>query len=134
MKIAIFPTHGGSYIPPFIKEKLVNSKGIRTRVAMADILEKLEVTHDKITQEIYDSFASKKRAKNNSFEYLKDSENPNIVYIRNTGGKYNTIHTVKIVEVDTTRVWKIAEYDCSEFIQYYKEPKIEDKELNYAEW
>jgi hypothetical protein len=39
-----------------------------------------------------------------------------------------------VVDVDTSRPWRIAEYDGAEGIEYYSEPEILDKNSNYARW
>ena len=56
MKIVIYPNYGSSYVPPFMRKQLSKKDWTHNRIELAGIIEKLEPTHDEITQEIYNSF------------------------------------------------------------------------------
>lgn len=134
MKIAIYPNFGSNHIPDFIRKQLSDRSYIQNRIEMVSILENLEPTHDEINQEIYNQYSSKEPNELNFFDYIKDSKNSNIVFVKDFTDKLNWVYMIEIVEVDTTKVWKIGNYDGSESINYFKEPTIINKELNLGEW
>jgi len=39
-----------------------------------------------------------------------------------------------IIDVDTSKPWRITDYDGAESIEYFQGVKILDQETNYAEW
>lgn len=81
MKIVIYPNYGSIYIPPILQKKLSAKKDfIYNRIELAEILEKLEPTHDEITQEIYNKFTRSSPDDKDNLYYLKDKITPNIVF------------------------------------------------------
>ena len=70
-------------------------------------------------------------------EQCQESENKvirftdNQFYFYNENSKY--IHPFSIVEVDTSRPWKIEEYDGAEYIQYLDYIVI-NEEINYCDY
>jgi hypothetical protein len=131
MKIAIYPNHGGVFIPSIIQKQLTEVSWIKNRIKMASIIENLSPTHDKITQKIYDNY---EQSNDKNVYYLKDITNPNWIYVKNFDMQFPYVIAIKIVDVDTTRIWRLSGYDGAENIEYFGEPKIIDAELNYAEW
>ncbi len=69
-----------------------------------------------------------------TLHYLKCSKNPSIVYLKNLEDVYGFTYKMEVVDVDTSRIWKIIEYDGAEGIEYFSEPRIIDKDLNFGEW
>lgn len=131
MKIAIYSGYGGIYVPPFVQEQLVSDSFLRNRIEIASIIEKLEPTHAEITQEVYNEFSS---CKNKTIKYLKSNTNNNIVYLRNLEEKYGQVCQVHIEDVDTSKLWKISDYDGAESVEYHTESIMIDEELNYGDW
>lgn len=119
MKIAIFPNHGGCGLPKFISDKLEDD-GRLWRVKLSEILDKLPKTHEKITRDVYDNLKEE--------SYIKDDE---VIFVKKKD--YYTVQ-IKILEIDTSRPWRIYEYDGAEGVEYFNGVKIIDKETNMSEW
>jgi len=134
MKIAIYPNYGSIYVPLFIKNQLLTKTWIQQRIEIATIVENLKSTHEEITQEIYDLFVTHNSNEVNALSYLKSSKNNGLIYVKESELKYGQTYMIQIVDVDTTKIWKIGEYDGAEGIEYFSEPKIIDKSLNLGEW
>lgn len=123
-RIAINGRYGSFKIPNFLKEN-VNNSNRYYRVVLAELIDGIPDTHSKITQEIYDDFEK------NSIEYIKCG---NYLYFKDFQEKYPIVNICKIVEVDTSLKWKISNYDGSETIEYFKDPKLVNATLNMWEW
>lgn len=134
MKIAIYPNHGSSYIPPFITKQLSGKDWIHNRIELANIIGRLEPTHEEITQEIYDLYSSHKPNELNFCDYIKDSKDPNVIFVKDLESQYGYVYRIKVVDVDTSKIWRIGEYDGAEGIEYFNNPEIIDKDLNYGTW
>jgi len=135
MKIAIYPNYGSIYVPPFISKQLSKEKDwTHNRIEIANIIEKLKPTHNKITQKIYTLYATSEPNEVNCLNYIKDTKNPNIIYVKELEKIYGQIYKIQIEDVDTTKIWRISEYDGAEGIEYYGKPEVIDKELNLGEW
>lgn len=126
-RIAIFPSYGGFGIPDEFKV-IIDNDPRNWRVVVAELIDKLEDTHSHMSQEIYDEFVHKPFDKNNwyikyeDYFYFKTEENSSFAL------------KIKVVEVNTSKKWKISEYDGAEEIVYFEEPELVDKELNMYRW
>lgn len=123
IRVAYFPDSGYEKTIAPIQKILNNATSEKWRIDVAEYLDKLPCNVNKKT--ILKHYNEKKQI------YLKDSYNPNVVFILNTNGSYSQIN---IESVDTSKCWKIDEYDGAESIEYFKKPIIIDKELNLCEW
>lgn len=134
MKIVIYSGYGSCYVPPVMRKEIENEDFIHGRIKLASILEDLEPTHEELIQTIYDEFVSENPKDKETLHYLKCSKDPSIVYVKNLEDVYGFTYKMEVVDVDTSRIWKIIEYDGAEGIEYFSEPRIIDKDLNFGEW
>lgn len=134
IKIAIYPDFGSIYIPKFMEKQLSNRKFVYNRIEMAEIIEKLEPTHEAITQEIYEAYKSNKPNELNFFDYIKGANESHIIYVKDFENKPHFIYRIVVQEIDTSNIWRIDDYDGAEAIEYFSEPEIVDKDLNLGEW
>lgn len=130
IRIAIFTNYGGNFVPKEIHDKIKNSSK-NYRIALAEELDNLPCTHEEITQEVYDSFTQ-----DNSQIYLKASKNKELIYTKEDGEykEYGLTSAITIETVDTSKPWRIADYDGAEGIEYFKHYNIIDKSINLCEW
>lgn len=123
-RIAINPSYGLFHIPSQFLGK-VNESDKNFRVVVAEYIDDLKDTHETINQDVYEKF------RKSSDWYIKCG---NHFYFRDLDDEYNQVFGLEIVDVDTSKKWKIKEYDGAEDIVYYSEPRLIDKELNMWEW
>ena len=57
-----------------------------------------------------------------------------VIYVKDLESNYCMVYMMKIEDVDTSKIWRIEEYDGAEGIEYFNGVKITDKELNLGEW
>ena len=126
-RIAIFPSYGGCGVPEEFKA-VINNSSRSWRLVAAELIDSLKDTHSEIDEDVYTEFLHKPFSKNNW--YLKCGNN----FYFKTEEESSFVFRLKIVEVDTSKKWKIDEYDGAEGIEYFREPVLVDKELNMYRW
>lgn len=122
VRVALF-LKGGSF-PRELKEEVQKSNK-HWRVALAECIDQLECNCEDLTQKVFDDFENNRidswYLKWNNHFYYKDSEN-------------NVVRKIRLALVDTSKKWKIEDYQGSESIYYFREPVLENKELNMYSW
>lgn len=110
-RIAISRSYGLFQIPSqFLDE--INKSNRNFRLVVAECIDELEDSNDL-----------------NNW-YIKHG---NTFYFKDVDDEY-PMYNLAVVEVDTSRKWRIESRDGMENIIYYSEPKLIDKELNMWEW
>lgn len=122
MKIAIFDSFGGDYLPKVVQEK-VNEIGRWDRQMFAEELDKLPYTHEVLTQESF----------KDDTDYLREKGSNKIYCISNEYGHRMT-SSVSIVDIDTSKPWRIHIYDGAESIEYFNGVTVKNSETNESEW
>lgn len=126
VRLAIYPDYGSSYISKEGKEYINSRKGVNWRVSLAEYIDSLEDTHSEITKDTFDSFVNSKNT-----QYIKSKD---LFFFKDLENIVGLVYRVEIVDVDTTKKWRISEYDGAEDIEYFSEPVLVDKELNMYRW
>lgn len=126
VRLAIYPDYGSSYISKEGKEYINSRKGVNWRVSLAEYIDSLEDTHSEITKDTFDSFVNSKNT-----QYIKSKD---LFFFKDLEESFGLVYRVDIVDVDTTKKWRISEYDGAEDIEYFSEPVLVDKELNMYRW
>lgn len=126
VRLAIYPDYGSSYISKEGKEYINSRKGVNWRVSLAEYIDSLEDTHSEITKNTFDSFVNSKNT-----QYIKSKD---LFFFKDLENSVGLVYRVEIVDVDTTKKWRISEYDGAEDIEYFSEPVLVDKELNMYRW
>lgn len=127
-RVAIFPSYGGNRIPDVFKEKVFKDSR-NFRLVLAELIDSLEDTKSNLSQEGFTIFEKTLYSEEGS--YLK---NKNLFYYKVKEDTFDKVLIIKIVDVDTSKRWKIDSYDGSEEVVYYNEPILVDKELNMYTW
>lgn len=127
-RVAIFPGYGSIKIPDIFKDK-ISRDGRNFRLVLAELIDELEDTKDNLTQRDFTIFEKTLYSKEGS--YLK---NKNLFYYKVKEDTYDRVLIIKVVDVDTSKKWKIDSYDGSEEVVYFNEPVLVDKELNMYTW
>lgn len=122
MKIALFPDLGGGTIPKMFQET-INGNTRNWRVVLAEEIDKLPITCDEITDELFEEFRE-----NDNMLYIKDKNNE--MYFKGN----REIYVIAIEEVNTSKPWRVNEYDGAEEIQYFNGVTVIDEETNECEW
>ena len=138
MKVLIFPGYGGCIYTDEMKEAAEQQSGaLAGRIGrVVDVVESAEVRDT--SGDIDGDFKSVlEELKNNYGKIIGlkglDSNKERIHYYT-WSNDINWAIKLMIVDVDTSKPWKIGEYDGAEYIEYYNIPEIIDEESNYAKW
>lgn len=126
VRIAIFSGYGSNYIPDMFKGKIKEVDTVGSRVKLAKLIDELEVnaSEDKAEE-------AREELNNNKRKYIKFENNPQ-VYFYSKGISW--LYSVKIVDIDTTKPWRICEYDGGEYIDIFDGVTVKDEEYNMCEW
>ena len=142
MKVLLFTGYGES---AYTKRMLEAAKSQTGRLAdrtgkVVEIVEQAEVI--KVTKENEnDIFEELKNRLKKDTELILGVEFSNLneeyckfirYYIWDPDIKW--VVEMAIIDVDTSKPWKIIDYDGAESIEYFQGVKILDQETNYAEW
>ena len=119
MKIILFTSFGGSFLPKEITDKLKDGEDFRVR--MAEEVDKLP-----FVSEPYEGFISSDKT------YLRSSNAPNIIYSKSEDGRL--VSRAKIESVDTSKPWRIVDYDGVESIEYFNGVTVINADTNECEW
>lgn len=122
MKIALFTGFGINKFPSFLK---VEGVGIEKRVNLAKEISKLPIMHNEPT---FDDRRDLEQGKVKYFHYLIKGEEGFIFNER------HELFNISIVDIDTSKPWKIVDYDGAESIEYFEGVKVLDEKYNLCEW
>ena len=122
-RIAICPSMPDITIPNNFIGHLKSSKK-HFRVALAELIDSIENTHEVIDFKVEWDFQTSVFDKNNWYIKSKDR-----FFFKNED-EPDFIYEILIVEVDTSRKWRIGWSEFEEFIDYFKVPELLDEELN----
>lgn len=139
MKVLIFPGFGGChYTDEMVKAIENETEFIKQRIGkVVEVVEKAEIRDATgLTQYDWDKIINELSKKQGTIVGLKgmDKNNTEDINYYTWYKETSWIMEMKIVDVDTSKPWKIGEYDGAEGIEYFNEPEILDKETNYARW
>lgn len=123
-RIAINPGFTDFIMPKQFIAPVSNSER-HFRLTVAKCIDNLSDTHD-----IIDSDACIKFRDNDEW-YMKCK---NVFYFKDTDSDYILIQSLKVVEVDASKRWKVSTNKGFEEIVYYSEPVLVDAESNMYEW
>ena len=126
MKIAIFPGYGSNTIPDFLIDA-VNKQERNYRVVLAEEIEKLNDTHEEITDELFIAFRDGKI----DTPYIKANDH---MYFMSSTGYTKMIDEIALVEIDKNKPWRINDYDGAEGVEYFKGIKVIDEDTGECEW
>lgn len=132
MKIAIIPSYGSNRD---MFRAAMNATGIRLKMNsksfrkdLAEQLDKLEPNFKvgDINQSVYNKLY------NEEIKYIRCEEEPENIYFKMSEG---WSFRIQIVEPDENKVWRISDYDGSEYIEYWNPyPKLVNEETGEHEW
>ena len=129
MKIAIGYSYSGFELPKWLLDKCNDENFLKVRVNVANYLENNftdEIDEDKITSEVFKKLLEKntilKINRKQFSSYCIKKEKPSYDF---------DSYKIYVADVDTTRPWRIDEYDGWEGIQYLDYDVI-DEEFNYC--
>lgn len=115
IRVAINPNYGCFHIPKQFQDE-VNNNDKNFRLTVAECIDKMENTHDKLTNELYKGLRN-----NYNNWYIKINDH---FYFRDLDDKYNNLHHLKIVDVDTD---SNGIYSRSKGNWYFYDEKIVDE-------
>ncbi|MCG8474432.1 MAG: hypothetical protein MI784_03000 [Cytophagales bacterium] len=129
MKIAIFPGFGGCGYPDIISDKIKNYDDWDTmwRVRIAEIIEDIPDTYGVTEDNFYECFR----------DFFSEPNQKNVFKFKDKMffvSEYNHVAEIQIVDIDTSRHWKVSEYDGAESVQYFNDIKVVNKITNESEW
>lgn len=130
VKIAIFPCYGVEQIPGMFQSDLAwfyLSEGER-RVELAKRLMQLPETHHRVTPDDFSEVVRKGES-----GYIRSGNQFYFQYRH-----FDTVFEINVVEVDTSRPWRLSKKrgteKVGEYVEYFAPPQILDERLNLATW
>lgn len=123
IKVLLFSSYGSCGTTKDIRWLLKKYPFPKNRVGQ--IVEYIENNAISLTSDNIESYLKKHK---NSIGKLEEN---NTYYVYDEG--INCLKCLSIENVDTSKPWKISEYDGSEYIQYL-DYEIVDKDLNYCKF
>lgn len=138
MKVLIFPGYGGCIHTDEMKEAAEQQSGaLAGRTGrVVEVVESAEVRD--ISGDIGGDFKSVLTELKNNYGKIIGlkglDSNKESIYYYTWSNDINLAIKLTIEDVDTSKPWKIGEYDGAEYIEYYRIPEILDEESNYAKW
>lgn len=136
IKVAVFSGYGGDGVPKEILDKMKCKEmySAEFRVELAKIIDELPINCFDV---------------NGFVNYYKsmETDNPKVYYIKYLDGTRMRIYLkdcngyalkypveVTICEVDTTKPWRVTEYDGAESIESLNKIRVVDEKYNMCEW
>ena len=138
MKVLIFPGYGGCIYTDEMKEAAEQQSGaLAGRIGrVVDVVESAEVRDT--SGDIDGDFKSVLEELKNNYGKIIGlkglDSNKELIHYYTWSNDIHWAIKLMIVDVDTSKPWKIGEYDGAEYIEYYNIPEIIDEESNYAKW
>lgn len=128
IKVAIFENYGYNYCPNWVLEKIDKNKNFR--ISLAKLLCEFEINSfaNSLTNENFSNVFEK--LKSGKIDYIKFDDE--FVWFCDLGSKLSS--KIRIVEVDTSKPWRINDYDGAESIEYFDGIKCIDEEINMCQW
>ena len=137
MKVLIFPGYGGDCYTKEMKKAIDGSdKLLGCRVGrVVEVVEKAEIIREIGYADSCDDIIEDLKANRGKIigVTIKQADTEKVRYYT-WCNKPKELCQMAVVDVKTSRPWRIAEYDGAEGIEYYSEPEILDKNSNYARW
>ena len=128
IKVAIFPDKGFNLCSDWIMEKASKYKNENFRVALAKSLSELEVNakeNDNYIEHIH-------KLKNKKVNYIKSEIDLNTILLLD---EWRDIpFRVTIVDVDTSKPWRINNDNDEESIEHFKGFDFIDERINMCKW
>jgi hypothetical protein len=130
INVLIFTGYGASCLNKKVRKLLIDENLCfpYNRIISEDKLKQIQLS----AQNVLDDFSKDDINKNQIIRLIEHCDKlDREFYYYNTST--NVIELISIVEVDTSRPWKIENYDGAEYIQYL-DYEVKHKDINYCDY
>lgn len=133
IRVALFSGFGSCDVPKRFHNKLVGLEidSVPYRIKLAEILDDLPL-NCKNREEFEKKYKDLDSGKNGIFYVKYIDKDHEYIFVKDKSMTYPT--EISIKDVDTSKPWRITEYDGAESLEIYAGIKVIDEQYNMCEW